>query len=374
MHAIPGVDEWIAARDAGCMVSTLSLSPFATANDSFDGGRGYLAACTVGLPTRATRAAVIADLEAASRGMIDIRPTARPWSDRARLFARLVGTSTRPRGDRLAGLGVLGAHRDGCARRRRGARARGRLLVDRDAVRARGARHPRAHCSAARARRRDRPADIRSSRSRSCSPRRERSRMPRRSSRPRAGTAPARSAMRHRRSAGCRSRPPGSMLWSCHAYKWLCAPRGVAFLAIGEELQSSIMPPVRRLVRGGRPVGVVLRRRVRARVRRAPLRCVARVAGVRRRRAGARAFASLDADAVLAHTTGLATRFRERMGLGLPERPSAIVTWADPDGTDLARLGAAGITASGRSGRARVAFHVFNDGEDVDLAVAALGR
>ena len=28
----------------------------------------------------------------------------------------------------------------------------------------------------------------------------------------------------------------------CHAYKWLCAPRGVAFLAIGEDLQSSIIP------------------------------------------------------------------------------------------------------------------------------------
>ena len=56
----------------------------------------------------------------------------------------------------------------------------------------------------------------------------------------------------------------------------------------------------------------------------------------------------------------------------MPDRPSAIVTWADPDGSDLAQLGAAGITASGRSGRARVAFHVFNDGEDVDLALAAL--
>ena len=62
------------------------------------------------------------------------------------------------------------------------------------------------------------------------------------------------------------------------------------------------------------------------------------------------------------------------MGLPAPERASAIVTWADPDGCDLARLTAAGITASGRAGRARVAFHVFNDEADVDLALAALGR
>jgi selenocysteine lyase/cysteine desulfurase len=52
----------------------------------------------------------------------------------------------------------------------------------------------------------------------------------------------------------------------------------------------------------------------------------------------------------------------------------AIVTWVDPDGADLARLQAAGITASGRNGRARVAFHVFNDDDDVERAVTALGR
>ena len=48
------------------------------------------------------------------------------------------------------------------------------------------------------------------------------------------------------------------------------------------------------------------------------------------------------------------------------------MTWHDPDGTDLMRLQAAGLTASGRAGRARVAFHVFNDAESVDLAVRAL--
>ena len=62
------------------------------------------------------------------------------------------------------------------------------------------------------------------------------------------------------------------------------------------------------------------------------------------------------------------------MGLAAPQRASAIVTWADPDGCDLARLTTAGIIASGRAGRARVAFHVFNDDEDVELALAALGR
>jgi hypothetical protein len=62
------------------------------------------------------------------------------------------------------------------------------------------------------------------------------------------------------------------------------------------------------------------------------------------------------------------------MGLPAPERASAIVTWSDPEARDLARLTAAGVVASGRAGRARVAFHLFNDDSDVDLALAALGR
>jgi FPC/CPF motif-containing protein YcgG len=85
-------------------------------------------------------------------------------------------------------------------------------------------------------------------------------------------------------------------------------------------------------------------------------------------------FASLDPHELHGHTVGLATRFRERMGLGLPQRASAIVTWADPEGCDLARLTDAGIVASGRAGRARVAFHVFNDEADADLALTALAR
>jgi len=161
---------------------------------------------------------------------------------------------------------------------------------------------------------------------------------------------------------------------ACHAYKWLCAPRGVAFLAIGEELQSSIIPRFAGWYAGADPwvscyggeFGLASDAR-RFDVSPAWQAFVGAEAALEH-------FASLDADAVLAHTTGLATRFRQRMSLGMPDRPSAIVTWADPEGTDLARLGAAGVTASGRSGRARVAFHVFNDGDDVDLAVSALGR
>ena len=72
-------------------MSTLAPPDLRSARAAFSGGRGYLAACTVGLPPRATRAAVIADLDAAAAG----RATAADYSavvERTRgHFARLVG-------------------------------------------------------------------------------------------------------------------------------------------------------------------------------------------------------------------------------------------------------------------------------------------
>jgi selenocysteine lyase/cysteine desulfurase len=48
------------------------------------------------------------------------------------------------------------------------------------------------------------------------------------------------------------------------------------------------------------------------------------------------------------------------------------VTWADPDATDLGRLVAAGVKASGRAGRLRASFHQWNDESDVAAVLAAL--
>ena len=61
-------------------------------------------------------------------------------------------------------------------------------------------------------------------------------------------------------------------------------------------------------------------------------------------------------------------------GSDLEPSDSAIVSWPDAGGDDLAALSAAGVTASGRAGRARVSFHLWNDEEDVDLAATAVGR
>ncbi|WP_314149163.1 aminotransferase class V-fold PLP-dependent enzyme [uncultured Leifsonia sp.] len=157
-----------------------------------------------------------------------------------------------------------------------------------------------------------------------------------------------------------------------HAYKWLCAPRGSAFLTVRDGVRDTLLPVQAGWYAGEDPWASCY----------GPLRAPARSA----RRfdvspawpvwpgtaAALEFFAALDPLAVLAHDTGLGDRFAEATGLAA--RGRAIHTWPDPDGADLAALTAAGLRASGRAGRARVAFHVWNTEDDVDRAVAALAR
>jgi selenocysteine lyase/cysteine desulfurase len=158
----------------------------------------------------------------------------------------------------------------------------------------------------------------------------------------------------------------------CHAYKWLSAPRGAAFMSVSDRALDELVPLTAGWYSGEDPWASCY----------GPELYLA---------TGARRFdvspawhawvgaevalelaAGLDPEAVRRHDVGLADAFRER--LELPPSASAIVSWPDPEGCDLASLTAAGLTASGRAGRARVAFHLWNDEEDVDLAARALGR
>jgi len=159
----------------------------------------------------------------------------------------------------------------------------------------------------------------------------------------------------------------------CHAYKWLCAPRGVSFLVVRESYARQLRPVQAGWYAGEDPW-------VSCYGGDATLAACARrfdVSPAWQAFVGAepalRAFADADAGALSAWTTHLAGAFRARLGLEAPARPSAIVTWADPSGADLARLTDAGVVASGRNGRARVAFHVFNGLDDVARAAEALG-
>lgn len=157
-----------------------------------------------------------------------------------------------------------------------------------------------------------------------------------------------------------------------HAYKWLCAPRGSAFLTVSDEMRDLLTPVHAGWFAGEDP-------------------WVSCYGALEHPAASARRFdvspawpvwpgtataleffASLDAVAVHRHATGLGDALAG--ALGLPQRGHAILTWADPQGTDLAALTAAGLRASGRAGRARVAFHLWNSPADVDAVVTALGR
>ena len=106
--------------------------------------------------------------------------------------------------------------------------------------------------------------------------------------------SPRRRAPRRATRCATPPRPPGCIRSQagmfdatvCHAYKWLCSPRGVAFLTVSEEFQTRAHPDPGRLVRGGFGVELLLRARHAPGHHRPPLRRVAGLAGLGRRRAG----------------------------------------------------------------------------------------
>jgi len=158
----------------------------------------------------------------------------------------------------------------------------------------------------------------------------------------------------------------------CHAYKWLCAPRGAAFAAFSDRAVAEFVPLAAGWWSGADPWASCYGPELHL----ADDASRFDVSPAWHAWMGAEAAlglaASLDAEEVREHAVGLANAFRAR--LDLEASNSAIVAWPDADGTHLRSLTAAGITASGRAGRARVAFHLWNDEEDVDLAARTLGR
>ena len=78
--------------------------------------------------------------------------------------------------------------------------------------------------------------------------------------------------------------------------------------------------------------------------------------------------ADLDLAAVHAHCVGLADSLRA--GLGMEPAGSAIVSVPGSDALD--RLTRAGVVASPRAAAARMAFHLYNTDDDVQLALDAL--
>ena len=156
----------------------------------------------------------------------------------------------------------------------------------------------------------------------------------------------------------------------CNTYKWLCAPRGVAFLTVteafaaeltplqagwyaGEQVWTSTYGPAMTLASDARRFDV-------SPVWPAWIGAEQSIA----------LFASIDIGEVWKLTSGLGDELCER--LGIAPQHQAIVTWPDSSGGDLARLKAAGIRAAGRAGRLRASFHLWNTSADIDAVVDAI--
>lgn len=156
----------------------------------------------------------------------------------------------------------------------------------------------------------------------------------------------------------------------CHTYKWLCSPRGVAFLTLSERFESTLRP-----VQAGWYAGEQIWQSCYG-----PAIALAHnarkfdVSPAWQAWSGAEPaiamFAGLDIAEVWSRASGLGDLMCEARGM--PAQHQAIVTWSDPQGSDLAKLTRANITASGRAGRVRLAFHLWNDESDVAAVVAAL--
>src|SRR3954469_1123228 len=155
---------------------------------------------------------------------------------------------------------------------------------------------------------------------------------------------------------------------ACHTYKWLMSPRGTALMAIAPALAERLVPHQAGWFAGGDPLadyyGAPLRLATTARrldispawfswVATAPVLELLNRIGV---------------SAIHEHNVRLANRFR--VGLGLPEGDSAIVSANVPDAE--ARCARAGVLAAARAGRLRASFHLYNTEADVDAALEAL--
>jgi selenocysteine lyase/cysteine desulfurase len=150
------------------------------------------------------------------------------------------------------------------------------------------------------------------------------------------------------------------------AYKWLLAPRGMAWMSVRDHVP--LVPHAANWYAGENPwttvYGLPLRLAASAK------RLDASPSWVSAIGAGAALpwLAGLDRAAVHAHTVGLANRLR--IALGMPEVDSAIVSI--PVAGAAERLQEAGIRAAVRAGAVRVGFHLYNTDDDLDRLLDAL--
>jgi selenocysteine lyase/cysteine desulfurase len=157
---------------------------------------------------------------------------------------------------------------------------------------------------------------------------------------------------------------------ACSAYKWLCSPRGTAFMSVKPELAERLTPLAAGWYAGEDPhssyYGAPLRLAQDARrfdvspawfpwIATAPTLDLLLEIGI---------------DAIHEHDVRLANRFRA--GLGLPPGDSAIVSTELPEAEE--RLRGTRVMAAARAGLLRTSWHIYNTDADVDELLELLNR
>lgn len=156
----------------------------------------------------------------------------------------------------------------------------------------------------------------------------------------------------------------------CAAYKWLCQPRGTAYLTVGADVQGELVP-----VNAGWYAGASIWDSVYG--------PDMELAGDARRfdvspawlswvgaAAASEIFTAVPVEQIRAHDTALADAFRDH--LGQPPQGRPVVTVPDPRGDVALACERAGALVASRAGAVRVAFHLWNDLDDVDLVTEAV--
>jgi selenocysteine lyase/cysteine desulfurase len=155
---------------------------------------------------------------------------------------------------------------------------------------------------------------------------------------------------------------------ACSAYKWLCSPRGTAFMSVRPELMDRLTPLAAGWYAGEDPhasyYGPPLRLAANARrfdVSPAWFPWIATAPTLE-------LLLEIGVDAIHEHNLRLANLFRA--GLGLPPGNSAIVSAELPEAEE--RLSGTRVMAAARAGLLRTSWHVYNTDEDVDELLALL--
>lgn len=161
------------------------------------------------------------------------------------------------------------------------------------------------------------------------------------------------------------------------AYKWLCSPRGVAFLVVHPELHHEPWPVAASWRGGDNPYGRYYFHPDEAELGLAPDAARFDVSLAWHAWVGARhsfeGLLSIDEGERYRRGHGAACRFAQR--LGLPEPAAGIVTVAVRGGDEALRvLEEEGVRVAGRAGKVRVSFHLYNSLDEAEHAASILRR